>query len=100
LINDPSQTAITFVTSLYWITANWFLDGSREIGFVNIATSEPIDSERPADLTLSTGLFVEAGLITIVVLISPFRSERDMARQLVAPDEFVGDFRRHTTRGL
>ena len=34
-------------------------------------------------------LFVEAGLITLVAFISPFRAEREMARGLVAPGEFI-----------
>jgi bifunctional enzyme CysN/CysC len=37
-------------------------------------------------------LFVEAGLITIVSFISPFRAEREMARGLMAPDEFIEIF--------
>jgi bifunctional enzyme CysN/CysC len=34
-------------------------------------------------------LMVEAGLIVLVSFISPFRSERRMARELVRPDEFI-----------
>ena len=34
-------------------------------------------------------LFTEAGLITLVSFISPFRSDRQMARDLFAPGEFV-----------
>jgi bifunctional enzyme CysN/CysC len=34
-------------------------------------------------------LFTEAGLITLVSFISPFRSDRQMARDLFKPDEFV-----------
>ena len=34
-------------------------------------------------------LMVEAGLIVLVSFISPFRSERRMARELVEPDEFI-----------
>ena len=37
-------------------------------------------------------LFVEAGLITLVSFISPFRAEREMARELVAPGEFIEIF--------
>ena len=33
-------------------------------------------------------LFVDAGLIVLVSFISPFRSERDMAREMVGADEF------------
>jgi bifunctional enzyme CysN/CysC len=34
-------------------------------------------------------LMVDAGLIVVVSFISPFRSERRMARELVEPDEFI-----------
>jgi bifunctional enzyme CysN/CysC len=37
-------------------------------------------------------LMVDAGLIVLVSFISPFRSERRMARRLVAPDEFIEVF--------
>lgn len=37
-------------------------------------------------------LMVEAGMITLVSFISPFRSERQMARELVEPDEFIEVF--------
>ena len=37
-------------------------------------------------------LFVEAGLITLVAFISPFRAEREMARELVEPGEFIEIF--------
>jgi bifunctional enzyme CysN/CysC len=37
-------------------------------------------------------LFVDAGLIVTVSFISPFRSERDMVRALVGPDEFIEIF--------
>ena len=35
---------------------------------------------------------VDAGLIVLVSFISPFRSEREMARSLVAPGEFLEVF--------
>lgn len=38
------------------------------------------------------GLMVDAGLITLVAFISPFRRERAMARQLVAAGEFIEIF--------
>jgi bifunctional enzyme CysN/CysC len=34
-------------------------------------------------------LMVDAGLIVITAFISPFRSEREMARRLLAPGEFI-----------
>ena len=37
-------------------------------------------------------LMVDAGLIVLVSFISPFRAERDMARSLVEPGEFVEVF--------
>ena len=37
-------------------------------------------------------LFVDAGLITLVAFISPFRAEREMARENVEPEEFVEIF--------
>lgn len=37
-------------------------------------------------------LMVDAGLIVLVSFISPFRSERDMAREMVESDEFVEIF--------
>jgi len=37
-------------------------------------------------------LMVDAGLIVLVSFISPFRSERDMARALFSEDEFVEVF--------
>ncbi len=37
-------------------------------------------------------LFVDAGLITLVAFISPFRAEREMARDNVEPGEFVEIF--------
>ena len=37
-------------------------------------------------------LFVDAGLITLVSFISPFRAERRMARELLEQDEFIEVF--------
>ena len=37
-------------------------------------------------------LFVDAGLIVLVSFISPFRSERRMARELVGHEEFIEIF--------
>jgi bifunctional enzyme CysN/CysC len=37
-------------------------------------------------------LFVDVGMITIVAFISPFRAEREMARELVEPGEFIEVF--------
>ena len=37
-------------------------------------------------------LMVDAGLIVLVSFISPFRAERRLARELLAPDEFLEVF--------
>ncbi|MEL6967749.1 MAG: adenylyl-sulfate kinase, partial [Pseudomonadota bacterium] len=37
-------------------------------------------------------LMVDAGLITLVSLISPFKTDRDMARALMEADEFIEIF--------
>ena len=37
-------------------------------------------------------LKVDAGLIVLVIFISPFRAECKMARKLFEPDEFLGIF--------
>src|SRR5205085_3723659 len=37
-------------------------------------------------------LFVDAGIITLVSFISPFRSERRMARELLKPGQFIEIF--------
>ena len=43
-------------------------------------------------MTVTAKLFVDAGLIVLVSFISPFRSERAMARELIASGEFVEIF--------
>ena len=45
-------------------------------------------------------LMVDAGLIVIVSFISPFRSERRMARALVGEDEFIEVYSRYAARDL
>ena len=60
---------------------------NRDLGFTEVDRVENI--RRVAEVAK---LFVEAGLITIVSFISPFRAEREMARELVRPDEFVEIF--------
>jgi bifunctional enzyme CysN/CysC len=37
-------------------------------------------------------LFVDAGLIVIVALISPYRADRLQARELIGPDQFIEVF--------
>lgn len=60
---------------------------NRDLGFTEADRVENI--RRVAEVAK---LFVEAGLITLVSFISPFRAEREMARSLVAPGEFVEIF--------
>ena len=60
---------------------------NRDLGFTEADRVENI--RRVAEVAK---LFVEAGLITIVAFISPFQAEREMARELVGPDEFVEIF--------
>jgi bifunctional enzyme CysN/CysC len=57
---------------------------SRDLGFTDEDRVENI--RRAAE---AARLFVDAGMIVLVSFISPFRSERQMARGLVAPGEFI-----------
>src|SRR3546814_18848483 len=60
---------------------------SRDLGFDDTDRVENI--RRIAEVAK---LFVDAGLIVLTAFISPFRSERLMARQLVGTDDFVEIF--------
>jgi bifunctional enzyme CysN/CysC len=60
---------------------------NRDLGFTEADRVENI--RRVAEVAK---LFVEAGLIIIVAFISPFRDEREMARELVGPGEFIEIF--------
>lgn len=60
---------------------------NRDLGFADADRVENI--RRVAEVAR---LMVDAGLITIVAFISPFRSERQMARNLFAPGEFIEIF--------
>jgi bifunctional enzyme CysN/CysC len=60
---------------------------NRDLGFTEADRVENI--RRVAEVAK---LFVDAGMITMVSFISPFRAEREMARELVAPGEFVEIF--------
>lgn len=60
---------------------------NRDLGFTEADRVENI--RRVAEVAK---LFVEAGLITLVSFISPFQAEREMARSLVAPGEFIEIF--------
>ncbi len=60
---------------------------NRDLGFTDADRVENI--RRVAEVSK---LMVESGLITLVSFISPFRSERQMARNVVEPDEFIEVF--------
>jgi bifunctional enzyme CysN/CysC len=60
---------------------------NRDLGFTDVDRVENI--RRVAEVAR---LMVDAGLIVIVAFISPFRSERRSARQLMAEGEFVEVF--------
>lgn len=57
---------------------------NRDLGFTDADRVENI--RRIAEVSK---LFVDAGLIVMVSFISPFRAEREMARALFAPGEFL-----------
>ncbi len=60
---------------------------NRDLGFTDADRVENI--RRVAE---TSKLFVDAGLIVLVSFISPFRSERRLARELLKQDEFVEIF--------
>ncbi len=60
---------------------------NRDLGFTDADRVENI--RRVAEVAK---LFADAGLIVLVSFISPFRSERRMAREMLAPGEFVEIF--------
>ncbi|HVO02588.1 MAG TPA: sulfate adenylyltransferase subunit CysN [Candidatus Cybelea sp.] len=60
---------------------------NRDLGFTDADRVENI--RRVAE---AAKLFVDAGLIVLVSFISPFRSERRMARELLQPGEFIEVF--------
>src|ERR1035441_9469883 len=60
---------------------------NRDLGFTDADRVENIRRVGEA-----AKLFLDAGLIVLVSFISPFRSERRMARELVGPGEFVEVF--------
>ncbi len=60
---------------------------NRDLGFTDADRVENI--RRVAE---TAKLMVDAGLIVLVSFISPFRSEREMARQLVEEEEFLEVF--------
>jgi bifunctional enzyme CysN/CysC len=92
LANPPSPTILK--RSSMRLAHTFVLDGdnvrhglNRDLGFTEADRVENI--RRVAEMAK---LFVEVGLITMVAFISPFRAERQMARELVAPGEFIEIF--------
>lgn len=76
---------------------------NRDLGF---SASDRVENiRRVAEVAR---LMVDAGLIVLVSFISPFRAERDLARQLFAPGEFIevhvdaalAECERRDTKGL
>jgi bifunctional enzyme CysN/CysC len=57
---------------------------NRDLGFTDADRVENI--RRTAEVAK---LLLDAGAVVITAFISPFRSERDMARQLFEPGEFI-----------
>ncbi len=57
---------------------------NKDLGFTDADRVENI--RRVAEVSR---LMVDAGLIVLVAFISPFKAERDMARALMEPDEFI-----------
>ena len=57
---------------------------NRDLGF-----TEPERVENIRRIAEVGKLMVDAGLIVLTAFISPFRSERQMARELLEPDEFI-----------
>src|SRR5688572_28703030 len=60
---------------------------NRDLGFTDV---DRVENIRRVGETAK--LFVDAGLIVLVSFISPFRSERAMARELVGEGEFLEVF--------
>jgi bifunctional enzyme CysN/CysC len=54
---------------------------NRDLGFT--------DADRVENIREVAKLMTDAGLIVITAFISPFRAEREMVRQMMAPGEFV-----------
>ncbi|MDB0048813.1 sulfate adenylyltransferase subunit CysN [Alphaproteobacteria bacterium] len=60
---------------------------NKDLGFSNVDRVENI--RRVGQVAK---LMTDAGLLVIVALISPFRSEREMVRQMINPNEFIEVF--------
>jgi adenylyl-sulfate kinase len=73
---------------------SYLLDGdnvrhglNKDLGFTDVDRVENI--RRIGEVAK---LFVDAGLVVITAFISPFRSDREMAKNILAPGEFVEVF--------
>jgi bifunctional enzyme CysN/CysC len=60
---------------------------NKDLGFTDEDRVENI--RRVAEVAK---LMLDAGLVVLTAFISPFRAEREMARQLIGPDRFVEVF--------
>ena len=60
---------------------------NKDLGFTDEDRVENI--RRVAEVAK---LMMDAGLVVLTAFISPFRAEREMARQLIGPDRFVEVF--------
>ena len=81
-------------SSIPWGKHTYLLDGdnvrhglNRDLGFTDAARVENI--RRIAE---TAKLFVDAGLIVLTAFISPFKSERNLARNLLKDGEFIEIF--------
>jgi bifunctional enzyme CysN/CysC len=72
----------------------YLIDGDNIRGGLNrdLGFTEADRVENVRRVTEVARLFADAGLIVIVSLISPFRAERDMARERIGTAEFVEVF--------
>lgn len=58
----------------------------------NVDFSEPGRKENIRRIGEVSKLFVDAGIVVLTAFISPFRSDRNWVRSLVAPNEFIEVF--------
>ena len=60
---------------------------NKDLGFSNV---DRVENMRRVGQVAK--LMTDAGLLVIVAFISPFRSEREMVRQMMSPNEFIEVF--------
>lgn len=104
IANVLEQTLFDLDTHTYLIDGDNVRHGiNKDLGFTIVDRIENI--RRVAEIAK---LMVDAGLVVLVSLISPFRAERQMARDLFQPEEFIEVFvdtplaeaERRDTKGL